>query len=181
MSWTAIESAVQNWVEGATGLDDAHVIFAEQNAATPAGDFITIRLGDTVALGAYDRVEVIHRPENPPGEEVELTSHGCRELTVSIQAFTVETHGDASGRALLSKVRNALALPAVREALRAVGLAPFDSGSVRNITALVDTDFQGRAIFEARFNLTESAVERTTFIETVELVDLTGDDALSTS
>jgi hypothetical protein len=169
-SWTDIESAIQNAIEAATGLDDAHVIFAEQNGPQPSRPFITIRMGDGTSRGEY----VTHE-HDAVADELVLTAYSHRELVVSLQAFTSGTTGNTA-RAMLEALRLSLLLPTAREALRAVGLVPFEASRVQNITALDEADYQGRALLEVRCEVLQTAEERVPYIRTVAVTDTgTGD------
>lgn len=172
-NWTTIENAIRVWVKAGSGYGDSAVLWSDQTHARPSGAFITVRLGDTVPLG-NDEVEVLTDLGADPGEEIELRAVGRRELSVSVQAFTPGVTGSSAGRGILSTVQTALALPSVRAALDAAGLTPFDVGSVRNISALVGTAFEGRAVLDVRFYTNDTASEFTGYIEDVEAVSYMG-------
>jgi hypothetical protein len=174
--WKAIEGAILAWVKAASGLGDEAVFFAHQTGGKPPvvdGMFITISLGDALALGAVDAVDHSYDDEAPAGEEITLTSRGDRELSISLQCFRGKLSGNESPRAVLSRVQAALALPSRRDALAAAGVSVFDAGSVRWVPELVETAFEARALLEVRCYFVESASEKTTFIEAVEVGDQT--------
>lgn len=162
------------WVKAATGYSDSAVIWAEQSGSCPLPAFITLRLGELLALGAFDELVTETDLLRPAGTEVELRAEGLREFAVSVQAFGPSTTGNATGRAVLAKCQTALMLPSVRTALAAAGITPFDIGPVQNVTALVHTKFEGRAILEVRFYVRDSISEYTGYIETVEKTSYMG-------
>jgi hypothetical protein len=166
-TWLDIEAALQNAVEVATGLDDAHVIFAEQNGPQPTRPFITLRLSDTSSRGEF----VTHQ-HDAVADELVFTAYSHRELVVSIQAFTSGTTGNTA-RAMLESLRLKLLLPAAREALRAVGVTPFSASSVQNLTALGENeaDYLGRALLEVRCEVVQTLEERVPYIRTVEVTN----------
>lgn len=166
--WTRREDALWDWVKAGSGLPDAQVIWADQNAAQPPDPFITLRLsGPLTQLGAADAVVVEFDESAAQGQEMIHTVEGARELTVVVQAYSDATHGPRSGFALLASVQTAMALPSVRAGLHAGGLYPFDAGAIQNLSALEVTDFEGRASLAVRFYVTETAVERTGYIDAV--------------
>lgn len=173
-NWTAIEDAIRAWVKTGSGLADAKVIWADQTGARPAGPFVTIRIGDLLALGAVDEVEELTDLGRPAGQEVEQRVVGLREFPVSVQAFGPAVAGAGTAREYLSKVQTALALPSVRDALEAAGVSSFDQGVVRTVNELVGTKYEGRAILECRFYLLESVSEFSGYIETVEATSYMG-------
>jgi len=170
-SWNLIEDAIRKWVRDASRLADGQVIWSDQDGPRPLGVFITIRLGDLLPLGAVDETATDYDPTGGPGEEIVTTVRGVREFPVSIQCFGTDTVGRDTARALLSRVQTALGLPSVREALGTVGLSPFDAGQVRNLSVILDAQFEGRALLEVRFYVVEEMTERTTYISTVEVTD----------
>lgn len=180
IAWATVETAIQNWVETASGLADNKVIWADQDGGRQATPYMTIRMGDLVAVGTGDEVEQIFDEEADAGEEIEHRIHGQRELHVTVQAFGPVV-GASSARALLSKVQAALSLPSVRETLRAAGLTAFDAGKIQNISALLGADFEGRAVLDVRFYIAESVSEFTTYIEHVEVTDTSTDETFTIS
>ncbi len=163
--WRAIENALSSWVRTASGLDTAHVYFGDQNGPQPAtGVFITIRLGDIVPLGAYDSIDFSNQNLGAPnGTEIELRTFAPRSFTVSLQCFSAVTVTPgavpATGKDILGKVQNALGLESVRYALNAAGLVPYDIGTVQNVSALLETAFEGRANLDVLFYTTDDISE----------------------
>ena len=176
--WATIENALRAWVKTGSGYADSKIIWVDQNGPRPANDFITLRIGDLVSLGAVDELRVTTNLANPNGSEIVLEVNGLREFTLSIQAFNTATVSTSTSREVLSKVQAALKLPSVRALLNAAGLGPFDMGSVKNISALLQTKFEARAILETRFYVNETVSENTGYINTVTLVDYTGNETI---
>ena len=147
------------------------VIFAEQQGSVPEGPFVTIRLGDPRALGAFDDPIYTSNIGSPPND-VTFTVAGVREFGVRLQAYGGRTQvvGDNSPRAVLSAVRQALELPSVRSALQInAGLSPFDNRQpVRNVATAANAIFEPRAVFECRFYVVETASQTITEILTVD-------------
>lgn len=173
--WENVEDAIRTWVKNASGLSDAHVLWAEQTGARPpSGDFMTIRLGDIVPLGAVDELLELTDLDRPAGQEIELRAMGVREFHVSVQAFSAATVRGNTARAQLARVQNALRLPSFRDALDEVGLSPFDAGTVRNVTELVGTKFEGRAVLDVRFYVADTVSEFVGYIDDVETTSYMG-------
>ena len=124
--WSTVEDALRVWIKTATGLDDAHVIWAEQTGPRPAGTFATLRLGDIIPVGLADDVQDSTDLLAPAGGEITFTAVGTREFRVSVQCFTAATVDDTTARNLLSKAQTALSLPTRRDALAAAGVKRFD-------------------------------------------------------
>lgn len=173
-NWTAIEDALRAWAKAGTALTDAKVIWSEQTGARPAAPFVTLRIGDVIPLSSVDEVEELTDLDADPGEEVELRAGGFREFTLSLQAFAATVTGANTAREYLTKAQTALALPSVRAALFAAGIAPFDTGTVQTVNAVVGTKFEARAVLEVRFYVHDTVSEYTGFIEEVESTSYMG-------
>ena len=161
--WSQVEASILSWVQGAAPATWA-VVFAEAQTGQPQGNTITIKLGDVLALGAFD-------DEVTSADGSTVTENGMREFPVTLQAFAMQglTTGDNSPRAVLSLVRQTLELPATRSALWAAGLSPFDNrGPVRVVALPINTIFEPRAIWECRFYVVEQATAATSYVSTVD-------------
>lgn len=168
IAWEPIEDAIHAWVVASTGLAAERVIWADQNADAPDNPFVSIRIGDLVPVGAVDETVEVHRPELPAGSDLEQRVSGVRDFTVALQAFTDETHGSASARALLGRAQMGLRRPSLRAALHEAGLVPWDdAGAVQNLTALDVADFEGRAVLSVRFYVREEELEYVSWIGSV--------------
>lgn len=174
--WGDIEDAIHAWIVAGSGLNASQVIWATQDGPQPQSrPFVTIRIGDLIALGAHDEAIIVDHTGDltppDPGEELEERVVGVREFGVSVQVFSDAKVGAASGRYYASRIQTALALPAVRFALNEVGLSPFDAGRVREISAILDSAFEARFLLEARFYVVEELSEYETYISHVEVTD----------
>lgn len=170
MNWIVIEDALELWVRQALAFTEDQVRWADQNVDQPSGDdHAVIRIGPIVTPGGPDNLEVRTDLARPLGEEIEHRSLGYREITVNVQVFTNETHGGDRAQALLDRARTRLHLPGVREGLFAAGLVPLRLGGVLNLTALEDSDMEGRASLDVTFVTTVTESERSGYIATVEV------------
>lgn len=176
-TWTQIEDALTAWVRTASGLADGKVIFAEQDVPEPALPYVTVRIGPVLPVG-QDELSTTTDLGRAAGQEIEMKVTGVREFSVSIQSHTDQTTGAGTSRETLAKIQTSLKLPTVRDGLNAVGLSPFDIGQIQNVSLLVQTKFEHRSILEVRFYSNETLSEYTGYINTVSLVDYTGNDTI---
>lgn len=171
MEESTIQKALRSWVRRSSGLDDKNIIWAQQGNVQPKGQFITMRMGDLIPLGACDEESHAYDDEAEPpaegevGTEITISLNGRRQFSLSVQVFE---DGDLSAYSLLSKVQTSVGLPSYRDDLDAADLSCFDIGQVQNITALSETVFEPRAQCDLTFYCSETASEQTTFVETVE-------------
>lgn len=171
-----LEDAISYWVRQTTGLDDAHVLFAEQTGPRPLDGqaFASIRMGGITPLAVVDPVEETYDNTQPPGQEVEQRVAGLREMAVSVQLFgsqNTKVTGDNTASTMALAAQVGLGLPSVKANFEAVGMSLFDNGSIDNVTALKGTQFEGRSILNVRCYINQTVSEHTGYIETVNLED----------
>lgn len=171
LDWGALENAIRQWIL-ATGLVTTEkVILAGQDGPRPAVPFFEVRLGDMEAVGAADARSEDYDSGAPAGQEITETVRGMREFPVFIRCFTTSAVGSSSARALLSQVQTALGLPDVRDIIRAAGMTCWDTGRVQTLPAVLDTKWEGRATLTVRMYAEEHAIQKTGYIDTVEVTD----------
>jgi hypothetical protein len=179
--WSDLEDALRAWVVATTGLPEGDVIWAEQTGARPAGvSFATLKIGTLIPLGAVDEVATNYDALRPAHQEIELQVRSLREFSVSAQFFSDNSTGNSTARVYAQKAQSGLALPSVRSNLHAVGLSPFDRGSVQVVNTLIGTRWESRAILEPRFYVMLTDSEFTTWIEHCEPASYLGPPDLGT-
>lgn len=168
-NWTAIEDAILAWVVASTGLAVGQVVFSDQNAAAPAGDYATVTVGDFIPLGGPAGTRIEFDAGADLGEEITHYAERLGELNVSVQAYTSATHGNDSARAVLEKAQAALELSTYRFQLNAVGLGVLDAGRVQWVPRVSNAAIEGRAVLDVRFALLQTAEQKTGYIATAEV------------
>lgn len=173
INWQTVEQAIRTAVKAGTGLADAAVYFSPQDGARGDAPFVTIRLGGAQSLGSVDEVQET-TDLTQVGSEIETKVVGQREFSVSIQCFTPKAVKDDSAKARLSRLQTYLSLPSVVDTLANAGLSVYDLSEVREISTVLDTKFEGRAILELRCYVAETATERIGYIDEVEFKSYMG-------
>jgi len=181
VDWSLAENALRAWVVTASGLPQSLVIWANQNGPKPLGQHITLHLGEDVPLGAFSENTHDYEASRPAGEEIHLVVKGTSEFSLEVQVYGSKEVGATSARALVKRIQTALGLPSIRDALADAGLVCFDRGTITNVPAILDADFEARSVLEARFYVTDDAFDATTFIETVEITDQGNDETFIVS
>jgi hypothetical protein len=169
-TWAQTQNAMQAAIVAASGLATGRVIWKWQNAPAPGTTWIAMGLTPAAAVGQdFLRHQMVVDPA--PHQEVELYVSGVREVTLTLEAYTAEVLDDAGALALADRTRTALLLPSVRDALRAVGVTPFDSSApVQFLPEIVAVGFRGKAVLPIRCWMPSQAVsEFTTYIQTIGL------------
>ena len=153
----AIESAALTWVAAATG---ATVIFTDQNKPRPATPYLAIKVSGPIAVG-HDETRGLTDPGAPA--YAEQTYRGDREVSVSVQAF------GAGAMDLARAAARALVTETTRVQLATAGLCHRGVvPTVNELTALLETDFEERAQFDATLAFAEDFADSVPLIETVE-------------
>jgi hypothetical protein len=173
MSTVAIENALMTAVRAATGLTKAR--WAQQGAKRQEpGPFLSLQIQGPRVVGR-DSVRSETDLEQDAGEEIALIAGGLRELSLTVTAFdgTFVESGTATtqmtARSLLANLQAGIRLPSVLDGLDAAGLGLIDVGPIQDIGALLGPNFESRAQVTVRFYYSHERIERTGYIETVEL------------
>lgn len=169
MSEASVEDAIHAWVVNTSGFAADKVIWEGQDSTRPTVDFITLKLGADVPMGSCDVLTESTDLTAPAGQEITTTVIGWRRLPCTVQVFARALTGDSTARAVLARVRTGLSLPGVSGALNAAGLGVVDRGSVQYVPALfAPSRFESRAVLSVSFSRTETASEKTGYIDEVE-------------
>jgi hypothetical protein len=92
--------------------------------------------------------------------------------------------GDDDAASLLRRLKNSLKLMSVTETLRAVGITVAEVGDVRNVSVVIETEWQDRAVLTIRILTADVSSETGTSIEAVQgqgqndLVEVTLDQTI---
>ena len=107
------------------------------------------------------------------GEEIAHRQRGVREVTLTAQAFAGGATGAASAAALLHAAVSSCRLPTRAAALNTAGIGIASFGPVQSLDGWFAKVFEPRAVLECRFFLSEEVSEFGTFIDYVEVENLT--------
>lgn len=152
----AITTAIVNWIMDRTGMDQAHVMLADQNAPQPAaGKFITVKLGTVDRVGRDQ-----HGPTNDQGIRTRI---GNREIILTIHGFR-----DGS-REVMDNIADGLDDEPTRDKLRGAGIAIWNIGNVLNMTLPVEKTMRQHYVLEVDIRVGSERTENVGYIAQVEL------------
>jgi hypothetical protein len=158
IDWSGARAALRAWFLPATGLADAKVIWANQNGPRPLPPFATINPRVAIRrLGVYDEERL---DPDAPGQ---IDRVGQRKLTISCNAY------GPGAIDLLERAQEALDTNAARAAFASAGLAVSDRGEVRDLTKLLETQYEERAQLDVVFALATASSEDAGYIESAEI------------
>jgi hypothetical protein len=180
--WTSIENALQAWVKAATGFNNAHAYWANPNVHRPPEDgnpFAILEITDRTPVGLRPETAQIDHSTNPQGQEIELQARQVMDCGIRVQIYAPPLRGTrpgtprgaANAASLAEAIRLAAALPSVMDSLDAVGVSVHDMGQVHYVPEVVGTDFEGRAVLDAKFYVSDFVSEFTGYIASVQLAD----------
>jgi hypothetical protein len=169
MSWTDVEDALHDAVAAGAGLSGSSVVWANQGGPRLARPFLTVRRSGPQELGSTAIVRKDYDNTAPAGTEVQTRVRRQLSFTLSVQAFTTALTGTANAVALLDAVQAQMRKRAQLDAFRAVGIALEDAGTVQDLSAVLQTDFEGRAAVDMTFRIASETLETTGYIETVNV------------
>lgn len=164
-----IEDALFDLVQASTEFADENIFFSDQDGISPQpSPYATISIGDLNRVG-IDASTRDFDGARTAGSEIVRTTMGMRELVCAFSFFTPKTVGATTAWSIAAKLEAELQLSSVRDGLNAVGLGVANVGSVRWVPKLNNTEFEGRAMLEVRFNVPQGASDAIGYIETVNV------------
>lgn len=149
---------MQSAIATASGLT---TIWRHQDGPAPALDYVDLSLGAAATVGV-DFVDERYDSGQPSGQQIVLTVGGVREVALQIQVWSaakVEEVAKATALSILDGIVTKLRLPTAREALRAVGVTPFDPGPTNWLPTIVQVGFRGRATCDVRCRMPARALQ----------------------
>lgn len=174
-TWAQIEAAIQASVATASGLS---TIWRYQAANQPALDYVGLSLGAVTTVGV-DFIDESYDLLRPPHERIALTVGGTREVQLQIEVWSsalVEALGQATALSIVDAIVTKMRLPLMRNALRAVGVTPFDPGPANWLPSIVAVGFRGHAVCNVRCRMPARAlVEYADYIASISVAaEITG-------
>lgn len=168
MNWVNFENAIQARVVAGSGLTGSKVIWENQNKQRPARSFIAMRVESVEAAGQSES-KVTNNPTPSAGQEILLTSRGMQRVELVLTAFSTDTIGNSSARALLQKVKLYLSHDSCTATLNdlAEPIGILSTSGVQDASIVLETEIEGRAVLTVVCMVADEYTEATTYIETV--------------
>lgn len=145
-------------------LTSKAVIWSNQNANTPDGDYLALRISSMRFIGGTDY-------ESKPDEDGVAITQGDRELVLSIQAISQNAMEILLDLVNKLNLNSNLALLSSKR-LAYVGL----DGGINDITVQIDKSFETRAVVELIFRISKNYSSATEDeVDIVESVGINGE------
>lgn len=157
INWDDVDQALRQWLMMASGLPDEQVYFLNDTGPRGTGTFIT--LNSSLALTQMGQRD----EERTTDADGNLTRVAQRKFTASVNTW------GKGAKTLLGVVLDALERYDVQGVLDSVNVAYLRRGSVQDLTALLETEYEERAHADVFFALADGTTEQVGTIETVEI------------
>lgn len=169
-----IENAIHSELITASGLAGDRIIYEHQNrdALGKSGssrEFMTILVQDPKSLApATPRRTVRDNPTPSAGAEILIGVATDFEFIVRVTFYAGPVSGAGSAYDRLTTLIDKLALDEVSLRLAAASVVFVESGGVRSVPTVLETEYESRAVADLRFRARRSTETPETYIETAE-------------
>ena len=136
LSTSDIKTALQTWLQNATGLDGSKVIWAFQNAPEPTDQFINVN--------PILSIQTIGRDEQIIQTNGDIVTRSRRAIMVQIDVY-----GD-NAMEQASNAFDAIYFPLTSASFTALCLSLDRNSGIRNLSALKDGLYENRASFDVK-------------------------------
>ncbi len=166
MNYGAFQQAIQNQVKAALSYDGSKVIWSDQTLDRPARPFVELSVLSFRDLSHHSMHGVIDNPDSDgdDGEEILLQTTDHLELTVQTRIFSAAVVGDLAPMNLAQKIHSFFGRETTNDALQDIAIVSREN--VQNASLVLETKYEGRAIFNIIFRVAVVDTEATTYIET---------------
>jgi hypothetical protein len=175
LDFNKIRKAIANEVERATGLQCILLEPETQKADRPCKPYFTMKFTGPAGKQGDDSRQNVRDNLGHPTTIVNIG--GQRKVTVSFQSYG-NSHEEAYN--FMALWQSSLELEGVQADLRASGIAVWLNGSVADLSALLQTGYEGRAQMDVEFGVAANLTEDQGAIETINIqgnID-TGNDVI---
>lgn len=167
VDFDAIRLAIIGAIVAGTGLPEGQIVMLEgetMGTPRPRVPYMGVLVTTASIKSGFDW---FGPATDAPGTRTGAVRYqGTRTMTVSFEAFGA-THEQAY--ALLATWQGALEQPPVQDALQSIGLAVRDIGAVNDMSALLNTAYEGRAQMDVAFGYTANSTVDLGLMDTVDV------------
>ncbi len=176
---TALEDALRSFVAAALAPEvlDGAVIWDRQRGPRPAPPFATLELvGPGGPWGAVPEWQHEFDPDVAGGGMSAVAGGEIVEETIHHHeyALRLKTYADAprTARNLMIRIHDRANMRSGRDGLReSSGIVVAEVGPIQDVGALLDTDWEGRAVMTVRIRVGDMVEDRIGYVATVETVN----------
>lgn len=151
IDFNLIRKAFAREIQKVTGFDSNHVVLLEpetQNSPRPSRPYMGFKFTTPAAKSGDDSKDSVLDTHGNPTTIV--NSGGVRKMTISFQCYAT-SHEEAYN--FMSLWQTALDLSNIQEDLRRSGIAVWIIGNVADLSALLNTGYEGRSQMDCTFGI----------------------------
>jgi hypothetical protein len=142
--WPGLQITLEHVFESATGIP---FVWNDEPVKVMQKPYGILSLGQSFTVGRdSSRYTFSH-------SDTTIDLIGYRELTINVQVFSRQSHGDVSARALIERARLCLANPVYRDELRSAGLVFVENHPVADLNFTFQNRKENRSAFDVVFRL----------------------------
>lgn len=178
MTFEDFENAIQAQVVAATGFSGSKVVWANQTRDRPARPFVELSQLNEETTNFTEQYQA-DTVGSPSGEELTLYSKEHVEPTIQVRVFSNDVTGNDNAKNVAKKIRAYFGRDSTQVALGEIAVV--NRGTVRDMSLVLETEHEGRAILDLKFRLSQIEEETTTYIQTVTVeTNVTSTDETTT-
>ena len=176
-----IECGLVEWVADILRLSEEQVYFEDQNIPEPCYPFVTMDLSTLRDVSPSPERRTRYVVGQDQGAEIEERTIQQHELVVPVSVHTDRKQQTAKTTAmsLAAKLRASLGTRTTVDALKEKGLSVIRREPTINTSMVVNGEWAPRATFDVVFGIPSVMVERTGYIETVQVTGTVDPNAIA--
>lgn len=167
--WELIEDAIVTEVVSRTGYAASAVTWAHQNVPRVVPGVELAIVSDAPAGPDESRHYWRNDDDANPGAEIAYVVRSVRAFTLECRIRTTETNGNATARAIATKIGMGVSMPSVVDAFDAAGFSTLSVGATSSVPEIRHVDWEGRASVEIKCLTTIEIEEYATYIDFVHV------------
>lgn len=164
MDLASFQTAIQARTKAALSFDGGHCVWANQTRERPTRPFVELDILSSDDLSEQGEFSQADNPSPTDGAEILLSVKHQLELTIQFRVFSSAVTGSSKAFNLAQTLRNFFDRESTIDALGAIAVVSRDA--VQDISLVLETEHEGRAVFNIRFRVADVDTESATYIET---------------
>jgi hypothetical protein len=168
VNWIALENAIAAEIRAPLAEYDGVAIWRDQTRTRPRRVFATMAWQDA-APTAFTAPVVCYEatPGQPLGQELTEVTMTSNTLSLEVQVMCTDMVGDTAALPLALRIAAELEAPDTLERLGVAGIAVRDVGRVQNISEILQTEHESRAVFTVSLDTVTETRRLLTYVERV--------------
>lgn len=178
--WKPIDDALFDWVLRVfPNLVRSHIQMEDQNLPQPPYPYVTFKKDSLISNGSQDETRETTDLTKSLGQEVAIETVSVREFTLAINAHVDEDSGsrdpDRDAFWMMTELQANLSSFIAKERFELAGISIIEELGVTNLSQTQNGVFFSKANLDIRFRVCFSSIERTGYIDSVNVKSVPSD------